>query len=246
MKKFLISASALTLGMALSGAALASAESTASTYSGNANSAASHEGDNTWNVNASANLASTSAVNVSNTNSKTLSDTSVKNSSSTSVDNRSSTKDSGNTFNGSFTSTKNVSSDRSSDSVSVKNSNNESVNAKDSYNVSNSSKTNESNTQVNANAALSLQVMSNTVTGVAVLFGAGTGGNGGSGAAGAEGGAGVSNAQFNVSTGPVSSSGANDFSGIQTANQDSGFGTATQGVTGLAATSSISFTDGSN
>jgi hypothetical protein len=41
----------------------------------------------------------------------------------------------------------------------------------------------------------------------------------------------------------VNSSGANDFSGIQTANYNTGFGSAVQGATSLAATSSISFSD---
>jgi hypothetical protein len=50
----------------------------------------------------------------------------------------------------------------------------------------------------------------------------------------------------NLSTGAVTSNGANDFSGIQTANYNTGFGSAVQGATSLAATSSISFTDGNN
>jgi hypothetical protein len=54
---------------------------------------------------------------------------------------------------------------------------------------------------------------------------------------------GTLNASSNLSTGAVNSSGANNFSGIQTANYNTGFGSAVQGATSLAATSSISFSD---
>jgi len=147
--------------------------------------------------------------------------------------------DSYNTTNKSDTDTKNT-------SVSF---NNSKTDIEDSYNDKSNSHNTTVNTSYNITAALSLQALSNSVSHVGVYFGDGEGGNGGTGGASGAGGAGAAgnlSASSNLSTGAVNSSGANDFSGIQTANYNTGFGSAVQGATSLAATSSISFTDGNN
>jgi hypothetical protein len=213
MNKLLITASALVLGMALSGVALADADSGAVALSplGKATSTATHTGDTNFSLTSNKNSSSTATVNTS----ANLSD------------NYSKTEDSHNTYNSSKSSTNNFSLNDSKTDTKID----------DSYNNESKTFNNSTSLTVNANAALSLQSLNNAVTGVKVSFGDGEGGSG------AVGGAGTANLVSNLSTGDVNSSGANDFSGIQTANYDTGFGSGVQGAASLAATSSISFND---
>jgi hypothetical protein len=237
--KLLISASALVLGVAMAGSALAEADSTAAAglYS-TANSSAIHNGDDNSSVTKSTNLSSAQEANISINASE----------SSTKVD------DSGNETNRSDTSSKTTDSYNNTNKSSTEETNTSvtktdtKVDIDDSYNDKSGSWNQTYNTQVTVKAALSLQILENSVSGVAVKFGDGDGGDGGVGyyGPGGAGASGTANLSSNLSTGSVTSSGSNDFSGIQTANYDTGFGAAVQGATGLAATSSISFADGNN
>jgi hypothetical protein len=237
MNKLLISASALVLGVALSSVALAESTSGAvSIGKGSvANSSSLQNGTDSSSVVKASNSTDVSTENTSLNSSKTSNVTDNSHNTTNSSENFSSTTDSHNAVNSSNSNTDNFSKTNNSTETTIDS----------SYNNSSGSWNKASNTTVNANAALSLQLLSNEVSGVAVKFGEASGGAGGRALTGpgANGGNGTANASSNLSTGAVNSSGANDFSGIQTANYDSGFGAAVQGGTGLAATSSIAFSD---
>jgi hypothetical protein len=240
MKKLLISGSALVLGMALSTMALAASESSAVAKDGSkANSSSLQNGTDSSSVTKTSNSSESSSENTSINARSTSAKTDNSGNTTNKSENSSKTTDSHNVVNSSERNTSN----------SSKADKNTTTNIDNSYNDKSNSYNRNSNTSVSANAALSLQLLRNEVSGVAVKFREGSGGDGGNafgvrpGGAGANGGNGTSNASSNLSTGAVNSSGDNNFSGIQTANYDTGFGAAVQGGTGLAATSSISFAD---
>jgi hypothetical protein len=240
MNKLLISASALVLGVALSSVALAEANSgaIAKDKGSVANSSAIQNGTDSSSVVKVSNTTDVSTDNTSLNSSKTSNVTDNSGNTTNRSDNFSSTTDSHNAVNSSNSDTDNFS----------KTNNSTTRNVDGSYDNTSGSWNKVSNTSFNVNAALSLQLLDNSVSGVGVHLGEGEGGAGGNNAtrtpgSGGNGGNGSANASSNLSTGAVNSSGANDFSGIQTANFDSGFGAAVQGGTGLAATSSISFSD---